>query len=176
MQRGPGMQARGTSAAETLHRAPAASISSSSADAMVSGTLQRNPSDAALSAQVAVLLLADMAPGSVLWGWSRQVRGPRALRPGPGLRFARVLGSGHEGRFGLRPSTTLQGLFLLFDEVTAAEVFLATSTVAAAYRAHAREWCSATLWDFFHHRLTSADDRLKDHQYVVYLMLERLGL
>ena len=41
---------------------------------------------------VAVLLLADMAPGSRLWGWSRIVRGGQALRSVPGLRMAKALG------------------------------------------------------------------------------------
>jgi hypothetical protein len=86
-----------------------------------------------------------MAPGALLWGWSRLVRGPQALRQVPGLTFAKVLGSGHEGRFGLRPSATLHGLFCLFDDLPAAVAFLASSPAVAGYRAHAREWCSATL-------------------------------
>jgi hypothetical protein len=101
--------------------------------------------DRVVSRQVAVLLLADMAPGALLWGWSRLVRGPQALHQVPGLSFAKVLGSGHEGRFGLRPSATLHGLFCLFDDLPAAQTFLASSPVVAGYRAHAREWCSATL-------------------------------
>jgi hypothetical protein len=101
--------------------------------------------EAPASRQVAVLMLADMAPGALLWGWSRLLQGPRALRQVPGLAFAKVLGSGHEGRFGLRPSPSLHGLFLLFDDDAAAAAFLASSTEAQGYRSHAREWCCATL-------------------------------
>ncbi len=97
------------------------------------------------SSEVAVLLVADVAPGSMLWGWSRLVRGPLALAAVPGLRFAKILGSGHEGRFGLRPSSTLTALFLTFDDAAAADRFLAASPEAAAYRRHAREWCSLSL-------------------------------
>jgi hypothetical protein len=137
------MQTSSAPAAEAHHRAPAASSLVSAQPA--SGVLARATADGPASSQVAVLMLADMAPGAMLWGWSRLVRGPRALRHVPGLRFARVLGSGHEGRFGLRPSATLHGLFLLFDDEATADAFLETSPVAAGYRSHAREWCSAKL-------------------------------
>ena len=66
-----------------------------------------------IAGQVVVLVLAQMKPGSRAWGWWRIVRGPGALRGEPGLRFAKVLGSGHEGGFGLRPSGSRLGLFLL---------------------------------------------------------------
>ena len=56
------------------------------------------------AAEVAVILLVDIAPGSRLWGWSRFVVARFGLRQVPGLRFFKVLGSGHEGGFGLRPS------------------------------------------------------------------------
>jgi len=98
-------------------------------------------SPAALSDEVAVLLLADMAPESVVWGWSRLVRGPRALRSTPCLRFAKVLGSGYEGGFGLRPSKSRQGLFAIFSNEAAADEFIHFSDVTAGYRQHSREYC-----------------------------------
>lgn len=88
---------------------------------------------------VAVLLLADIKPSALPWGWSRFVLGGWPLRRTPGLGFARQLGSGHEGGFGLRPSGTRQGLFLLFDGEAAARDFLAHSPLVSAYRNHARE-------------------------------------
>lgn len=93
---------------------------------------------------VAVLLLADLAPGARAWGWSRIVLGERLLRNVPGLRFAKALGSGQRGGFGLRPSLSRQGLFALFDGASAAEAFLASPCVAA-YRAHAAELCTMQL-------------------------------
>ncbi len=90
-----------------------------------------------------VLVLIDSA--SALWAWSRLVRGPRALRDEPGLRMAKVLGSGRDGGFGLAPSATRQGLFCVFDEEAQARDFLDTSPVVAAYRRHARELCTAML-------------------------------
>jgi hypothetical protein len=94
---------------------------------------------------VAVLLLADSAPGSRLWGWSRVIRGEAALRAEPGLLFARALGSGHEGGFGLKPSLSRHGLFAVFDGQPAAEAFLDRSPRVAAYRAHSRELCTLML-------------------------------
>lgn len=87
---------------------------------------------------VSLLVLLDVAPGSRLWGWSRFVLGTHFLRRVPGLRFAKVLGSGHEAGFGLRPSGSRQGLFCQFDDEAAADHFLGSGTMAA-YRRHARE-------------------------------------
>jgi hypothetical protein len=53
---------------------------------------------------VVVLLLAAMPPGARAWGWSRVVLRDRPLRQVPGLRFAKALGSGFEGGFGVKPS------------------------------------------------------------------------
>jgi spheroidene monooxygenase len=96
--------------------------------------------------EVAVVVLAESAPGARLWGWWQIVRGPRALkRRVPGLRFAKVLGSGHEGGFGLRPSGSRLGLFLLFEHEAAAEAFVADSALLRDWRAHTRELCIAQL-------------------------------
>jgi hypothetical protein len=93
-----------------------------------------------------VLLLADIGPGADrVWGYSRFVIGARMLGGLPGLRFAKVLGSGHEGGFGLRPSASRQGLFGVFDDTRAAMEFLDRGEVAAGYRRHAREFCQIVL-------------------------------
>ena len=73
---------------------------------------------------VAVLLLVELAPGALTWGWSRIVLGALPLRRIPGLVFARALGSGHRGGFGLRPGLRRQGLFALFDGERAADAFI----------------------------------------------------
>jgi hypothetical protein len=99
----------------------------------------------ALSDEVAVLLLADIVPSSKLWGWSRIVIGPRLLRGVPCLRFAKLLGSGYEGGFGLRPSGSRQGVFAVFSNLRAAEEFVAHSELAATYRQRCNELCIAML-------------------------------
>ena len=98
----------------------------------------------AVGGQVVLLLLVDVAPGSRLWGYARFVLGSLALRGVRGLRFSRQLGSGYEGGFGVRPSGTRQGLFLAFDDESAADAF-ARSPLADAYRRHAREICLVKL-------------------------------
>jgi spheroidene monooxygenase len=94
---------------------------------------------------LAVLLLVRVPRGAVPWLLGRLVRGPRALAAVPGLRLARVLGSGHNGGFGLRPGFDRGGLFALFDDADAATAFTVGSPLVAAYRAHADEMLIATL-------------------------------
>ena len=115
-----------------------------------------NPPSAA-TGEVAVVVLAQMAPGARSWGWWRIVRGPGALRREPGLRFAKVLGSGHEGGFGLRPSASRLGLFLLFDGEASARGFIDRSAHLQAWRRHACECCVALL------RTTSARGQWDGH-------------
>ncbi len=129
----------------------AAAATQSRVSAVVDGaavpTAAARPADA-LADDVVVLLLADIAPGSRWWGYGRFVLGRWPLRRVPGLLFAKQLGSGFDGGFGLRPSASRQGLFLVFEHDAAADDFLARSPLAAAYRRHARELCELQLRAF----------------------------
>jgi hypothetical protein len=112
--------------------------------------LPREQSDATLPATglatlSVVLLLADIAASARLWGWSRLVRGPRALHGERGLRFAKLLGSGHQGGFGLRPSASLQAVFAVFDDDACATEFLTRAPLVHAYRARSRECLTVRL-------------------------------
>ncbi len=103
------------------------------------------PSTARRVGAVAVLLLVDAHRSARLWAWSRLVLGQWPLRGIPGLGFSKVLGSGAHGGFGIAPSGTHQGLFLVFDDEGHARDFIAASPVMAGYRRHAREICVALL-------------------------------
>jgi spheroidene monooxygenase len=103
------------------------------------------PRAPALGGEVAVMLLADIAAPSRLWGWWRIVRGAQSLRGVPGLKFAKVLGSGHEGGFGLRPSGSRQGLFALFASEAAADDFIVDSATVRGYSARCSELCIVKL-------------------------------
>lgn len=109
-----------------------------------------NATDAAfsLSGNVVTLILADIEPGSKLWGYSRFVIGRFSVRKVPGLKFHKVLGSGYDGGFGLKPSTTRQGLLCAFANENDADNFLYKSPVAIAYQAHSREYLSVKLHPF----------------------------
>ena len=95
--------------------------------------------------QVTVLVLADIAPVHRLWGWSRIVKGPLGLRSQAQLRFSKVLGSGFDGGFGLRPSASRQGVFAVFGSLGAADDFIAHSDVMHGYRERASECCVIKL-------------------------------
>ncbi len=89
---------------------------------------------------VVVLLLAAMRPGERAWGWSRVVQRDKPLRQVPGVRFAKALGGGFEGGFGVKPSFDRSGLFVSFNGEAAADAFIKDSDTVAGYRAHAREF------------------------------------
>lgn len=94
---------------------------------------------------LAVLLLARLPPAHVPWAVGQLVRGPRRWLREPGVRFARVLGSGREGGFGLRPGLDHQGVFLMVDEVADALALVNRSPLVADYRARAERCLVAVL-------------------------------
>lgn len=91
-----------------------------------------------------VVLLIDLLKSKRTWGWLRLAQGSLALRHVAGLMFAKVMGSGHEGGFGLRPSPSHQGLVLMFESPEHAHAFL-QSDMALQYKENAREWFSACM-------------------------------
>jgi len=78
---------------------------------------------------VAVMVLIQVKPSARLWGFLRFILGRFPLRHVPGLMFSKVLGSGHDGGFGLKPSATRQGLFCVFNTEANADAFLNDSAV-----------------------------------------------
>jgi hypothetical protein len=94
---------------------------------------------------VALLLLVRYPSRAVPWALSRLVLGERALGCVPGLRFARVLGSGRGGGFGLAPGFDHQGLMCFFDDEDSARAFANDAPVTRAYRDRAHESLLALL-------------------------------
>lgn len=82
---------------------------------------------------------------SVPWAMARLALGPGSLGSVPGMRFARVLGSGRDGGFGLRPGLDCQGVFATFDRVEEALEFATASPAIARYRDRALEQVVAVL-------------------------------
>lgn len=98
---------------------------------------------APLADTTVVLLLVKSR--SLAWAGYRLVRGTRPLRATPGLRWARVLGSGTGGGFTLQPSATRGGLFCVFDSAKAAVAFVEGSATLAEYARNAAELGVLTL-------------------------------
>ncbi len=101
------------------------------------------PTAAVLSGVVVVLLL-DFAVRHRSWGWLRLAQGSAAFKGVPGLQFSKIMGSGHGGGFGLRPSPSHQGLVCVFDDQRNAQAFCAGAEVAA-FVSRAREHWLGTL-------------------------------
>lgn len=92
-----------------------------------------------VAGEVVVMAAFDILSSSRLWGWSRLVRGRSGLRGAAGLRFAKVLGSGVEGGFGLKPSASILGLFCVFQDAASAEAFTADNGQMRRWRERSRE-------------------------------------
>ena len=94
---------------------------------------------------VAALLMFRLRPSAVPWALWRLALGARGLGGAGGLRFARVLGSGQHGGFGLKPGLDCQGIFAFFDTAEQARAFIESAPVVQAYRQRALEHFSAVL-------------------------------
>lgn len=99
---------------------------------------------AAVLSGVVVVLLVDFAVRHRSWGWLRLAQGSAGFKGVPGLRLAKVMGSGHGGGFGLRPSASHQGLVFVLDDQASAQAFC-SSPELQAFVARAREHWLGTL-------------------------------
>jgi hypothetical protein len=94
------------------------------------------------------MVLIDVADRARLWGFWYFLFCRWRLARTDGLTFAKVMGSGHDGGFQLKPSASHQGLFCVFRDEKDADDFLRTSPVLASYRRHARELFAVKLKAF----------------------------
>jgi hypothetical protein len=103
------------------------------------------PAAAATGPGIVVLLLVHYRAPDVLWGLAQLARGEHGVGAFPGLRFARVLGSGQRGGFGLRPSLRRQGLIAFFDDESAAASFADSARSVRSRRERADESLTAVM-------------------------------
>ncbi len=94
----------------------------------------------ALSGMLVVVLVDYQRPHR-RWGWLRLMQGASGLKDIPGLLFGKVMGSGSNGGFSLRPSSTHQGVIALFDQAEQAMAFMDGPLVTAFRDRAARFWC-----------------------------------
>jgi spheroidene monooxygenase len=97
------------------------------------------------AARVGLVVLVDVKPAARLWGYAAFLLGRYRLRRAAGLRFFKMLGSGHDGGFGLKPSASRQGMFCVFDSDAAVDAFLASDPLIQRFRARAAEFFSVRL-------------------------------
>jgi spheroidene monooxygenase len=93
---------------------------------------------------VVLVVLVEYLAQHKGWGWLRLVHGPAGLQQVPGLVFAKVMGSGHQGGFSIRPSATHQGLIAVFDTVASGQAFLQGPQILA-YKERARQLWSGLM-------------------------------
>jgi hypothetical protein len=108
-------------------------------------SISKNIAEDVQSGNVAVLLLADIAPHARLWGYGRFILSRFSLTRVGGVRFFKMLGSGDHGGFGLKPSSSKQGLFVCFDNRASADSFLNNSELVRRYKSSAKEFLSVKL-------------------------------
>ena len=89
---------------------------------------------------VVVLLLLDYLTQHRAWGWLKLAQGPAALKGTPGLLFSKVMGSGQNGGFSLRPSSSHQGLVCIFSNPSDAENFMTGPHVKACQERAKEHW------------------------------------
>jgi hypothetical protein len=93
---------------------------------------------------VLVVVLLDYQRAHRRWGWLRLMQGASALKDIPGLLFGKVMGSGSNGGFTLRPSSTHQGVIALFDQAEHALAFM-NGPVVSAFRDRSASFWSGLL-------------------------------
>ncbi len=92
----------------------------------------------------ALIVLTQWRPEARLSGFLRLAAGAPDREAIPGLVFMKLLGSGADGGFTLKPSFSHQGLFASFTSPELAESFLASGFVEF-YREHAEQFFAARL-------------------------------
>lgn len=98
-----------------------------------------------MGTQTAVLCLMGYRSDSIYWGLARFVIGKYRLKNIPGLEFFKILGSGLQGGFAVKPSFRHQGLFCVFQTEELAKEFLHTSPIIQSYQHHSSEFFSVLL-------------------------------
>jgi spheroidene monooxygenase len=89
---------------------------------------------------VVVILLVDYLAKHRAWAWLRMVQGAAVLKDTSGLLFGKVMGSGHGGGFGLRPSSSHQGLVCLFENEASAIAFTESTVVSSSIERAREHW------------------------------------
>ncbi|MEN9776062.1 MAG: spirilloxanthin and/or spheroidene monooxygenase CrtA [Pseudomonadota bacterium] len=91
--------------------------------------------------EVVILVLARWRTSSVAWGLTQLAAGALRRESFPGLRWRKILGSGHQGGFGLRPGWDRLAQLCVFADVDQARHWLAEDAGLAAWKRRAEAFC-----------------------------------
>tara|TARA_Y200000002_G_C22664877_1_gene657521 strand:+ start:517 stop:1206 length:690 start_codon:yes stop_codon:yes gene_type:complete len=92
-----------------------------------------------------IVILVKFKPDYFWWGLFQLAFGRFFMRKIPGLNFFKLLGSGKNGGFSLKPGLNRQGLFCCFKSEKFAKNFLKNSMLVKKYRSAAKEFFSVEL-------------------------------
>ena len=71
------------------------------------------------------------------WAFAQMGLGPGRLRGTPGLQFSKLLGTGAENGFSVKPDFSLYGLLAVWDDEASATRFFGENALYRDYRCHA---------------------------------------
>ena len=91
------------------------------------------------------LTVLTLKPGHRRWALAQMGTAPRQLPRVPGLRFAKLLGSGAANGFGLWPNFDRYGFMAVWDDAAAAEAFFSQHPLWAAYQQRSAEQWTVRL-------------------------------
>lgn len=91
------------------------------------------------------LTLLHYPPRNRVWAFAQMAFAVPALRRTPGLRFWKLLGSGHGSGFSLQPNWARYGLLGVWEDREAAQKFFAHAPLMQKYRSHADEIWTAYM-------------------------------
>ncbi len=100
------------------------------------------------SKETSVILLTKFKPENVLWGFTHLAFGRYFLGVIPGLKFFKILGSGENAGFSLKPSLKHQGFFCCFESSDFAKEFLRNNPLITKYKNKSEEFFFAELKSF----------------------------
>ncbi|WP_324678830.1 spheroidene monooxygenase [Hymenobacter sp. GOD-10R] len=85
------------------------------------------------------LSIFGLKPGQVRWGLAQMGTSQQPLRRVPGLRFFKLLGSGADNGFGLRPNLHRYGMMAVWESQAAAAEFFDTHPLWQEYQRRSTE-------------------------------------
>jgi heme-degrading monooxygenase HmoA len=96
------------------------------------------------SASITTVTIFGLKPGNIRWGLAQMGIMPLKLKTVPGLKFFKMLGSGHGLGFSLKPNFHRYGLLCVWENEHAATTFFASNPTVFNYLEHTSE--SWTIW------------------------------